>query len=61
MADIQHEPSGTPALRYLAIVSAARDFGVSTAEIERIARRFDRSRTSPQELADALAEALTRA
>jgi hypothetical protein len=60
MADHHHEPSGTPTLRYLAILSAARDFGVSAADIERVARRFDPFQTSPRELADALANLLTR-
>jgi hypothetical protein len=55
-----HDQSGTPALRYLAIVSAARDFGVSAADIERVVRRFDAFQTSPRELADALADTLTR-
>lgn len=59
MADVPHEQCGTPALRYLAIMSAARDFGVSAAVIERVARRFDPVQTSPRELADALADALT--
>ena len=61
MADPPHEPSGTPTLRYLAILSAARDFGVSAADIERAARRFHPSKTSPRELADALANLLTPA
>ena len=56
-----HEPSGTPALRYLAILSAARDFGVSAAEIERVARRLDPVPTTPRELAEALADTLTHA
>jgi hypothetical protein len=60
VGDIPHQASGTSALRYLAIVSAARDFGVSTADIERVARRFDRLRMSPRELADALADSLTQ-
>ena len=59
VAGPSHESSGTPALRYLAILSAARDFGVSAADIERVARRFDPFQTSPRELADALADKLT--
>ena len=47
-----------PVLRYLAILSAARDFGVTRAEIERIVRRFDPLTTAPHELADALADVL---
>lgn len=61
VADPRHEPCGTPALRYLAILSAARDFGLSTADIERVARRFDPLQTNPRELADALADTLMRA
>lgn len=61
MADPPHERSGTPPLRYLAILSAARDFGVSGADIERVVRRFDPLQTSPRELADALADTLTPA
>ena len=48
-------------LRYLAILSAARDFGVRPADIERVVRRFDPGQTSPRELADALADTLTPA
>jgi hypothetical protein len=55
MTDPPHEPSGTPTLRYLAILSAARDFGVSAADLERVARRLHPSQTTPRELADALA------
>jgi hypothetical protein len=43
-------------LRYLAILSAARDFGVSTSDLARVARRFDPLTVSPEELADVLAE-----
>jgi hypothetical protein len=43
-------------LRYLAILSAARDFGVSRADLARVASRFDPETASPEELADALAE-----
>lgn len=52
------EPHGNPVLRYLAILSAARDFGVSRADIEAVVRRFDPFETSPRELADALADTL---
>jgi hypothetical protein len=45
-----------PVLRYLAILSAARDFGVSPSDIARVARRHDPLTVSPRELADALAE-----
>jgi hypothetical protein len=61
VADSPRERSGTPALRYLAILSAARDFGVPLGDIERVARHFHPCQTSPRELADALADALTRA
>ena len=44
-------------LRCLAILSAARDFGVARADIERVAR-LDPVAMSPRELADALADAL---
>jgi hypothetical protein len=40
-------------------MSTARDFGISAAAIERVARRFDPVETSPRELADALADSLT--
>ena len=59
VTDPPHEPSGTPTLRYLAILSAARDFGVSAADLKRVARRFHPFQTSPRELADALANLLT--
>jgi hypothetical protein len=48
--------SGNTVLRYLAILKAARDFGLSQAEIEAVAGRFDRQRTRCGELADALAD-----
>jgi hypothetical protein len=58
VADSPKEPSGIPALRYVAIMSAARDFGVTAADIERVARRFDPCLTTPRALADALADTL---
>jgi hypothetical protein len=54
----RREPPPNPVLRYLAILSAARTFGVNEHEIERIARRFDPLAFRPQQLADALAETL---
>ena len=45
-------------LRYMAILAAARDFGVSEVDLELVARRHDPWRTSPRELADALADRL---
>jgi hypothetical protein len=49
-----------PVLHYLAILSAARDFGVSRGELERVARNFNPLRFDPRKLADALADALPR-
>ena len=43
-------------LRYLAILRAARDFGLSGEEIEAIAGTFDATRVRCPELADALAD-----
>jgi hypothetical protein len=43
-------------LRYLAILRAARDFGLSGQEIEAIAGTFDATRVRCPELADALAD-----
>jgi hypothetical protein len=45
-------------LRYLAILSAARDFGVSRSGIEDVVTRFDPWRATPWELAGALVELL---
>jgi hypothetical protein len=45
-------------LRYLAILSAAREFGVSRADIERVALSTDPLSITPRELADALADTL---
>jgi hypothetical protein len=45
-------------LRYLAILSAARDFGVARHDIERIAGQFDPLDSRHEELADALADTL---
>lgn len=47
---------GNPVLRYMAILKAARDFGLSEHEIEIIAGGFDRRRTRCDELADAFAD-----
>jgi hypothetical protein len=47
-----------PVLRYLAILSAARDFGVDRRDIERIAGQFDPLDARPEELADALADTI---
>jgi len=48
--------SGNEVLRYLAILKAARDFGLSEYEIEAVAGSFDARRTRCAELADALAD-----
>jgi hypothetical protein len=53
--DLQPE---NPVLRYMAILSAARDFGLHRIQIERVAIRFDPLGADPRELADALADAL---
>lgn len=49
-------PPRNPVLRYLAIVKAARDFGVSQREIEAVAGGFDPRRVRCEQLADALAD-----
>jgi hypothetical protein len=49
-------PRRNPILRYLAIVKAARDFGVSQREIELVAGGFDPRRVRCEQLADALAD-----
>lgn len=51
-------PAANPILRYLAILSAARDFGVPADDLERVARQFDPLTVTPRQLADALADAL---
>ena len=43
-------------LHYLAILRAARDFGLSDAEVAAVAGPFDPRRPRNRELADALAE-----
>ena len=61
MGVLQPSPRELPAnpmLRYLAILSAVRDFGVSRSDIEDIARRFDPLTVRPRELADALADTI---
>jgi hypothetical protein len=49
-------PAGNPVLRYLAILKAARDFGLGQREIEAVAGRFDPRRDRCDQLAQALAE-----
>jgi hypothetical protein len=48
--------SGNQVLRYMAILKAARAFGVAQREIEAVAGRFDPRRDRCEELADALAD-----
>jgi hypothetical protein len=48
--------SGNEVLRYLAILKAARDFGLGDDEVAAIAGRFDPRETRCAELADALAD-----
>ena len=47
---------GNPVMRYLAILKAARDFGLQQDEIQAVAGSFDPSRPRCRELADALAD-----
>ncbi|HEX8101087.1 MAG TPA: hypothetical protein VF533_00605 [Solirubrobacteraceae bacterium] len=49
-------PLGNAVLRYLAIVKAARDFGLTHAEIAAVAGPFDARRPRCEELAHALAD-----
>lgn len=55
---LPEESRGISVLRYLAILSAARDFGVSAADIERVVHVLQPFQTSPRDLADALADTL---
>jgi hypothetical protein len=48
--------TGNQVLRYLAILKAARDFGLENDEVAAIAGRFDPRETRCDELADALAD-----
>jgi len=50
------DPSGNSVLRYLAILKAARDFGVPQHEIEAVAGRFDPRSPRCEQLADGLAD-----
>jgi hypothetical protein len=47
---------GNQVMRYLAILKAARDFGLRQDEITAVAGRFDPRDTRCAELADALAD-----
>jgi hypothetical protein len=53
-------PPENPVLGYFATLTAARDFGVSRRDAERIVRRLNPLLTPPEVLADALAEVLLR-
>ena len=53
-------PPENPVLRYLATLTAGRDFGVSRRDAERIVRRLNPLMTPPEVLAEALAEVLLR-
>jgi hypothetical protein len=54
--DVDDAPIST--LRYLSILTAAREFGVSRAAMERVALAFDPLTITPRQLADALADTL---
>lgn len=49
---------GNAVLRYMAILAAARDFGVPREELERAALMVDPRRVTPRALANVLADAL---
>ncbi|MGZ4261595.1 MAG: hypothetical protein ACXVR0_14970 [Solirubrobacteraceae bacterium] len=51
-------PAPNPVLRYMAILRAARDFGVPQPDITEIAQCFDPRTARPRALADALADRL---
>jgi hypothetical protein len=51
-----HPVARNPVMHYLAIIKAARDFGVAQHEIEAVAGSFDARRPRCAELADALAD-----
>jgi hypothetical protein len=53
-----NQAPANPVLRYLAILRAARDFGVDERTIERITRCVHPLDMRPRELADALADTL---
>jgi hypothetical protein len=53
-------PPDNPVMRYLATLTAGRDFGVSRGDAERIVRRLNPLMTPPEVLADALADVLLR-
>ena len=47
-----------PVLHYMAILAAAREFGVPGDEIERVAQSVDPRTVAPRTLANVLADAL---
>jgi hypothetical protein len=52
--------SGNHVLRYMAILKAARAFGLPQREIDAAARGFDPRRDRCEDLADALADLILR-
>ena len=54
-----HErPRPNPVLRYMAILKAGKDFGLTTGELETVVNRFDHQGLRCDELADAVADAI---
>ena len=51
-------PRPNPILRYMAILKAGRDFGLSTSELEAVVSSFDNRSLRCDELADAVADAV---
>lgn len=52
------EPARHPVLHYLAVVRAARDFGIEPHELDPLARRFPPASGAAEELAEFVADAL---
>jgi hypothetical protein len=55
-ASPRREPARNEVLHYLMVLKAARDFGLSDADVASVAGRFDPRRPRCVELADALAD-----
>ena len=53
-----HHLDGNPVLRYMAIIKAGKDFGLSTGELEAVVSRFDHRGLQCEELAEAIADAV---
>ena len=53
-----YDPGPNPILRYMAIIKAGKDFGLSTGELEAVVSRFDHHGLRCDELADAIADAV---